>query len=64
MKKLCLYGFTTNAAVMLMPALRYVFGELSFVIEENRDRNHYLDRVEIYNRLSTSQCRNYTKNET
>ncbi len=31
-----MYGYSVNAAVMLMPALRYVFGEVSFTIEEKK----------------------------
>ncbi len=36
MKKVCMYGYSVNAAVMLMPAFRYVFGEVSFTIEEKK----------------------------
>ncbi len=33
-KKVCIYGFTNNAAVFMMPALRYILGSAFFTVFE------------------------------
>ncbi len=33
-KKVCIYGFSKNAAIFMMPALRYIFGTASFTVFE------------------------------